>query len=120
MGATSATGVSGFGDSGKATTNKLSIWANGPQILASGIVETDSVGPTSPPSSLAEVSLPIPLPGTEDDYCIMLTTKNGGVAYVVSVTESGGNVTGFSLYSEMDCDVMWIVVPVGFRSVANV
>lgn len=114
MGATSPTGVSGSGDTGKFTTKELAILANAPSILFTGIVHGEVVA--SPPANLTEVTFPYPLPGGEDNYVVMLTTISGGSAYVIDRDEDeDGNFVSFTLAVESECDVMYLVARVGSR-----
>jgi hypothetical protein len=104
----------GLGAAGKFTTTELSILANAPSIIFSGITET--TGLMSPPVSTNNVVFPYPLPGGMDKYVVLLTTINGGVVYVSDRDEDDdGNFTGFSFVSESDGDVMYLVAKVGVR-----
>lgn len=122
MGASSVTGT-GLGSSDKATVNDLSRWANGPTIFLSGIVETVESDVLSPPTPVATVTLPTPLPGLGEDYVVILTTLSGGAAYVWDMDDDdldGDNeddhFVGFSIASESECDVMYLVTKVGQRA----
>lgn len=112
----SATSVSGrgAGDSGKLTTTGLAILANGPAIFYSGLAAAETT-PTSPPSFAGSVTFARPLPGAVDDYVVLLTTINGGAAYVSHLSESADNFTGFTFVAETECDVMYLVVSSGIR-----
>lgn len=123
MGASSVTGV-GLGDSGKATVNDLSRWALGPSILVAGIASTGNVEvPPSPPSGeYGEVVFPKPLLGLGEEHVVILTTLNGGSAYVIDMDdqdldndEVDDHFTGFTFVAESSCDVMYIVVKVGIK-----
>lgn len=131
MGASSVTGVSGTGTSGKLTTNELSQLANGPSILIAGIASTGTGGDpeSSPPSDpTGTVTFPRPLPGNGNGdpgscYCVILTTLNGGYAYVTDMDdqdldgdEVDDHFTGFSFIAEEECDVMYIVTKIGIRA----
>lgn len=132
MGASSVTGVSGAGTSGKLTTNELSQLANGPTILISGIASTtysDSSPSSSPPMyNSGTVVFPKPLPGNGNGdpascYCVIITTINGGYAYIIDLDDQdldGDDVddhfTGFSFTAESECDVMYIVTKIGIRA----
>lgn len=126
MVASSVTGVSGPGNSGKATTNELSRWANAPSILIADVITANgnATPPTSPPSeSLTEVVFPVPLDGVGEDYCVLLTTIGGGAAYVASLTDDDldgdgedDHFTGFVLSADYDSDVMYMVVKRGIKS----
>ena len=117
--ATSVTGVSGAGTSGKYTTTELAILANGPSIFFTGIIEVDgssSSPPSSPPSSTNTLVFPYALVGGAEHYVVLLTTLNGGAAYVTDTDEdSDGNFIGFSLIAEADCSVMYLVANAGIR-----
>lgn len=89
--------------------------ANSPSILAAGMVGTAVIPFLSPATYGGEVVFPTALPGDADKYCILLTTLNGGYAYVSDRSESGGNFTGFSFRVESECDCMYLVVRSGFR-----
>lgn len=127
MGASSSTGVSGTGVSGKATTNDLSRWALGPQILIAGIASTGIVSddpPSSPPApgELGQVVFPTPLPGLGEEHCVVVTTLNGGSVYVIDMDDQDldgddedDHFTGFTFLAESSCDVMYIVTKVGKR-----
>lgn len=124
MGASSVTGVSGSGTSGKLTTNELSQLANGPSILIAGVATTNEGfgSPSSPPSYTAgTIVFPKPLPGNGNGnpgslYCVILTTISGGYAYVTDMTEDDDNFIGFSFNCESECDVMYIVTKIGIRA----
>lgn len=114
MSATTTQGT-GAGDSRKWTTNELSILANGPSIIFSGLAEYADI-PTSPPSTSNSVTFPYALPGGADKYIVMLTSINGGATYVVDRDEdSDGNFTGFTFGVESDSVVMYMVAKVGAR-----
>lgn len=60
--------------------------------------------------------LPYPLPGVADDYAIIVSTESAGYAYVVNMTDNDdGNLTGFSVVSEGEGTVFWMIVKNGFR-----
>lgn len=113
MSATSVTGK-GLGKSAKLTTNELATLANGPSIIFTGITNVVSVI-SSPPSISTSVTFPYPLPGGADKYVVLLTTINGGNAYIATRTESNGNFTGFIAVADTDCTVMYLVAKVGSR-----
>lgn len=116
MGASSVTGV-GIGDSNKFTTKELSILANAPAIVAAGHVESTAVM-SSPPSNGNTVEFPNPLQGSASNYVVMLTSQNGGIAYVNELNENDdGNFTGFSFVTEADCNLMYLVANAGNRPV---
>lgn len=116
MGSTSVTGVGGPGMCGKATTAELSAWANGPQILLSGIAVSEESLITSPPISGGEVTFPAPLDESSENYCVILTTLNGGYAYVSELEDTDDDqFSGFSFVTETECDCMYIVVNTGIR-----
>lgn len=121
MPATSVTGR-GLGSSKKYTVKDLAILANGPAIHIAGSVESgsnDSSPPSSPPGPdyIATVTFPSPLEGSSDNYVISLTTQNGGYAYVIEMLESNGNFSGFSLATEAEGTVMYLVVSKGSRPI---
>lgn len=116
MTASSVTGKGG-GASGKLTTKELSALAVGPAIYAAGVAAISDLL-ASPPTegSTNSVTLPIPLVGGADAYVVLLTTLNGGKAYVTSMDDDGdGNFVSFDVSVEADCDVMYMVVKKGFR-----
>lgn len=122
MSISSVTGVSGRGATQQATMNDLSRWANGPQIILSGSVETVESGPLSPPAPNATVTLPIPQPGLGEDYVVILTPINGEYAYVYDMDDDDlddddedDHFVGFSIISDVECRVMYIVTKVGIR-----
>ena len=126
MGASSVTGVSGPGVSGKATTNELSQWANGPSILIADIVSADgNIGispPSSPPAAGATVVFAKPLEGTSDNFIVILTPIGGTGAFVGNLLDDdldGDSIDdhfiGFTINAESDCDVMYIVLKKGQR-----
>lgn len=127
MGASSVTGVSGHGDSGKATLNDLSRWANGPTILMAGIATAGPLEVSSPPTEGVEgtgtVVFPTPFPGLGEEHCVILTTLNGGVAYVIDMDDQDldgddedDHFTGFTFLTQYECDVMFIVTKVGCKA----
>jgi hypothetical protein len=115
MGASSVTGVSGAGMSGKATTNELSKLANGPAIMFSGYVESEDIV-VSPPAIGNTIVFPQPLQGSSDNYVVLLTTLNGGYAYVTDMDENDdGDFIGFSFATEAECSMMYLVAKVGIK-----
>lgn len=117
MSASSVTGT-GPGASDKVTTKELATAYNGPTILIAGIAEgTGSLTPTSPPADISSVTFPNPLPGSADKYCVILTTVNGGLAYIAELFEDDDeNFSGFSFLTEAECDTMYIVVKRGVKA----
>jgi hypothetical protein len=114
MGASSVTGT-GIGSSNKATVKDLAILANGPTIHFAGIVASEDIA-TSPPSTGNTVTFPYVLEGNADNYVIMLTTQNGGYAYVSNLHEDeDDNFSGFSFVTEVECDLMYAVINCGLR-----
>ncbi len=114
MGATSVTGV-GSGTSRKLTTNELSVLANGPSIIFTGLVEATE-GVSSPPTPANFVDFPYPLAGGMDQYVVMLTTINAGSAHVADRDEDDdGNFTGFTFVAESEGTVMYLVAKIGQR-----
>lgn len=115
MAASSVTGT-GKGDSNKLTTTGLALLENGPVICIVGTSESENgLLPLSPPSPGNSVIFPEPLPGDSDNYCVFLTSQNGGGAYTAELLEEGGNFTGFSYVVESLCTVMYMVVRKGVR-----
>jgi len=113
MGASSTTGVSGAGDSNKATVKHLSRWALGPQIILAGIAgcHVESIEG----QFIGTVVFPEPLPGSGEEHVVVLTTLNGGTAYVLDMDTENDHFTGFITIADNDCDVMYIVTKVGIR-----
>jgi hypothetical protein len=119
MAASSTTGV-GLGDSSKFTTKELSALANGPSIYLAGSIDTAGEdAPLSPPSGyIATVTFPNALPNGSENYVVMLTTQNAGSAYVTSMNEDANEkFSGFTLISESDGVVMYLVVSTGARPI---
>lgn len=116
MGASSVTGK-GNGESGKLTSNALSMLANGPMIYVAGSVENTTAGdPVSPPTTDNHVRFPNPLPGPSSDYVVILTTQNAGAAYVYDMLENDdGDFIGFYATTPTEGLVMYIVVKKGIR-----
>lgn len=115
MTASSVTGT-GKGDSNKLTVNGLSALENGPVIYIVGTDESESgFLPLSPPSPGNIVTFPEALPGSSDNYCVFLTSQNGGYTYTVELLETNGNFSGFSYVSESICTVMYMVARKGVR-----
>lgn len=120
MGSTSVTGK-GNGASKKATVKDLAILENGPQIMFCGQVEStaDDVegAPSSPPSSVwGTVKFPYVLEEGVSKYSVILTTLNGGLAYVIDMIEDDDdNFIGFTFLVEAQCTVMYLVVRNGSR-----
>lgn len=114
MPATSVTGK-GKGAANKPTFDEMSVAANGPIIIFTGIVEvTETV--MSPPSPSSVIVFPYPLPGGMDQYVVMLTSINAGAVYISDRDEDDdGNFTGFSIASEADGEAMYLVAKVGIR-----
>lgn len=110
----SATGK-GPGASNKVTTKELAALANGPTIHVTGYVESEDLA-TSPPVTGNSVVFPQPLTGGYENYVVILTTLNGGYAYVTDMDEnSAGNFTGFSFGTEAECSLMYLVAKAGIR-----
>jgi hypothetical protein len=119
MTASSATGV-GAGSSNKPTSGQLATLANGPKVYFSGKTSSDvSEPPSSPPSNnTGSVVFPYSLPGGFSNYVVILTSLNGGSAYVVDYSEDEeNNFTGFSFITESSCDLMYVVIDTGVRPV---
>lgn len=118
MGASTVTGK-GIGSSNKPTVKDLAIAANGPVIHLSGIIASAGMTlspPSSPPSTLSTLTFPYPLTGSSADYVVMLTTLNGGYAYVSDLDENDdGDFTGFSFVTEAECDLMYMIVSCGIK-----
>lgn len=121
MGASSVTGK-GVGSSNKATVKDLAIAANGPTIHLSGIINSAGMTlspPSSPPSILNDFVFPYPLSGNATNYVVMLTTVNGGYAYVSDLNENDdGDFIGFSYVTEAECDLMYMVVSCGIKALS--
>lgn len=115
MGATSVTGL-GLGSCGKPTMKELSSLHQGPDIIFTGITAASEV-PSSPPSSgFNEVILPYVLEGGADKYVVLLTSIGGGDVFVAEMNEDDdGNLIGFTITAEADCDVMYLVAKVGTK-----
>lgn len=115
MGATSVTGT-GPGDAGKVTTTDLAILANGPAIVMAGYATSTTIIAMSPTTSGVVVTFPKPLEGHSSNYVVLTTTVNGGWSYVIDMNENGdGHFTDFTILTEVDCDVMYLVAKVGIR-----
>lgn len=117
MGAKSVTGVGGPGTVRNWTTKELATLANAPSILASGKATTAEMdNPVSPERYEAVVTLPIPLPGTANDYVVILTAYQGTSPFIQDYSVSDGYFRGFTIWTEEDqIEVNYIVVPVGIR-----
>lgn len=125
MGASSVTGVSGPGTSGKLTSNELSQLANGPAVLIANTISVTNVSgspPTSPPAPDAIVVFPSPLKGLGDDYIVILTPIGGTTCYIGNMLDDdldGDSVDdhfiGFTINASANCDVMYIVLKKGQR-----
>jgi hypothetical protein len=114
MGASTSTGK-GFGNSNGLTTKELAILANAPSILIAGIAESDGT-PLSPTGMTGEAVFPRTLAGGAENYVVILTTQNGGYAYVVEMNEDNhGDFSGFTFFAEVECTVMYIVSKIGVR-----
>lgn len=114
MGASSVTGT-GVGASNKLTTTELATLANGPSIYLTGYVESEDIS-LSPPSTGNTIVFPKALEGSADEFVVMLTTLNGGYAYVTDTDEDDdGNFSGFSFATEAECSLMYLIAKVGIR-----
>ena len=113
MAASSVTGK-GIGASDKPTSKELATIGNGPSILIAGTIESEG-GMSSPPSSSNTVVFPNALPGAASKYIVILTTLNGGYAYVTHKDETDGNFVGFDFVTEADCTLMYIVTKIGSK-----
>jgi hypothetical protein len=113
MSATTSQGT-GHGVAVKPTINELATLVNtGPNILFTGIVASGGV--SSPPVETGVVVFPYALTGAANQYVILLTTLNGGKAYVSDVSETESGFLGFTCIAESECDVMYMVATIGAR-----
>ncbi len=112
MTATSVTGK-GVGSSNKLTTVELATLANGPSIIFTGRVESEAT--LSPGGSACAIVFPYPLPGSAEDYVVMLTTVNAGSAYVASEDETATHFTGVQVIGTSEGTIMYMVAKVGSR-----
>lgn len=116
MGAQSVTGT-GLGASNKLTTKEPSILANGPSILVAGtidITELDSI--SSPPTTANPVVFNTPLPGSKDNYVVVVTGLNTGATYIGAMyDDEDGNFSEFVIFSEGEGTCMYLVTKVGTR-----
>lgn len=116
MGATSTEGRGPGAVNPVSTADLSKDWTLSPTIIFTGIFETEEVL-SSPPSVLNEVVFPYALIGGPNNYVVMLTTINGGKAYIISRTEDAyGNFTGFTAGVESDCNCMYLVARVGSKA----
>lgn len=117
MSASSVTGI-GHGAAGKYYVPELANFANGPAIHLAGAVDVDDSVMSSPPSeSVGVVRFPKSLPGSSDNYVVMLTALNGvGVYVAVLLEDADNNFSGF-IASAVDgeCIAMYMVVSKGMR-----
>ena len=114
MAASSVTGT-GPGASNKLTTTELASLANGPTICLTGYVESEDIA-TSPATIGNTIVFPQVLPGSSDDYVVLLTTLNGGYAYVTDMDENDdGDFIGFSFGTEAECSMMYLVAKAGIK-----
>lgn len=114
MSATSVTGK-GLGSSNKPTVKDLAIAANGPAIYFAGIIASADII-VSPPITGNTIVFPYPIPGGAENYVVILTTLNGGHAYVTDLDEnSDGDFSGFSFATEAECDLMYAVISCGMK-----
>lgn len=99
----------------------LSLGTNDSKILLCGIATADesSSPPSSPPSpgAVGTVEFETPFPGLGEEHCVILTTLNGGSAYVIDMDDrdldgddEDDHFTGFSFLAENNCSVMFIVL----------
>lgn len=111
MGASSVTGA-GQGASDAPTLRELS---KGPRVMLTGVAYSrDNDLVSSPYTNNSVVTFQRPLPGPASSYCVFLTNKNGGVAYLTDMTEDAdGNFNGFTVISEAECEVMYMVTTIG-------
>lgn len=110
MGASSATGK-GNGASNKPGIVQLQEFSNS-VILAAGYAEGSEVV-ASPPGFNNLVEFDVPLEGPSDRYVVMVTTLNGGYAYVSTMQENDdGNFYRFGVVVEADCNFMYLVAKV--------
>jgi hypothetical protein len=113
MTASSTTGV-GRGSSNKATVKELSALANAPSILIAGVVESEGIAASPPADPGNEVVFPTPIIGGSENFIVLLTTQNGGYAYITSMNENDdGNFSGFNFATESECTLMYLVTKIG-------
>lgn len=116
MGAQSVTGT-GFGASNKLTTKELSSLANGPSILVAGSVElADDLLPISPPTPAATVTLTNPLPGSHENYVVIITSLNSGMVFVSDMSDNDdNNFSEFTVMGEAEGSCMYLITKAGTR-----
>ena len=121
MSASSTTGT-GLGFTSVLTNKELTNIRNqNSQIVFCGYATaTGTDANSSPPAEISDVYLPYSLVGDSTHYVVMLTTIGGGVAYVGEMYEEAdgdsptgvGSFSGFSVVTEYECDVMYMVLKI--------
>jgi len=115
MTATSATGV-GLGSSHKYTTRELAILANYLNIMAAGRIDLQEDEMINPPSPTATITFITPLPGSQANYTVLITSLNAGSIYVASMTDNdAGNFSEFQVIGEAEGSCMYMVLQAGVR-----
>ena len=115
MVAHSVTGT-GSGSSGKFTTKELAALANGPSVLVVGRVDTIETELTSPPSISGSVTLDPALPGSHENYVVIVTGLNTGATYVGSMVDNDDdNFNQFLVVSETEGTCMYFISKIGTR-----
>lgn len=109
MGAYSVTGV-GVGSSQDHPNNTLNI-------AVAGYLTAVTTLNTSPSTNGGTVRFPYPLQNSPNEYTVILTSLNGGAAYVSSLDEIDDRFIGFSVITSYPCQVMYIVVKNGFKPI---
>lgn len=115
MGAQSATGK-GKGSANKPSLKELGVLNNAPSILVAGRADLAEGGVTSPPSPNATVYLPNPLPGSPENYVVLITGLNATGLHVGTMHEnSNGDFDYFTVYADDEGTVMYIVCKAGTK-----
>ncbi len=118
MGASSVTGV-GPGGVRDLSAHQLTNFFNGPTIIFAGVVDADDGPTSSPPGYNNLVTLPYPLPGSPDDYLVILTGINTGNTYCSGKNENvDGNFWSFGIVVESGGLVQYLVVNAGLKTTA--
>jgi hypothetical protein len=111
MGATSVTGVSGFGaadgNKGPGSGRQQFVPLRSPHIVAAGLATLDS-------GSIV-VTFPTALPGTSGHYVVLLTSTTNFVSYVGTLVDDSLNDTfvSFEINGNGTDDVYWAVCTAG-------
>lgn len=113
---TQSTTGTGLGSCGKYTSKELATLANSLNILVAGKMDTTEDIFVNPPMASITVTLDPPLPGSSDNYTVLITGLNTGNVYVATMTDNdAGDFSEFMALAESEGTCMYAVLKNGIR-----